>query len=154
MPHPVLPPIAWNLYCSQHADKIGAKGLSPPLEWSTALSQKLALVNNNVNLGIVFRTGTSLADTWDIWPSTGCCNDYAVTKRAELMKSGFPDLCLLLAEAVIEGGEHHLVLLVRTSRDTIVLDNRTPALLAIQDCPYRFLRMQTPDDPTIWSAPD
>jgi hypothetical protein len=27
-------------------------------------------------------------------------------------------------------------------------------LLAIQDCPYRFLRMQTPDDPTIWSAPD
>ena len=75
-----------------------------------------------------------------------------MSKRDELLKAGLPASCLLLARGRDPDGEHHLVLIVRTSQDDIVLDNLTVALLSKQDMPYRMVRMQAPDDPNKWVA--
>ena len=51
------------------------------------------------------------------------CNDYAVTKRHKLLALGWPSSSLLLAKVVVPSGEHHLILVVRTSEEDLVLDN-------------------------------
>ncbi|WP_424578784.1 transglutaminase-like cysteine peptidase [Bradyrhizobium sp. USDA 241] len=49
-----------------------------------------------------------------------------MSKRHELLRRGWPARVLLLSEVVMRSGEHHLVLLVRTSSGDFVLDNLTP----------------------------
>ena len=148
-----LPPFAWSEFKVKHPTSVGAAGLTDPLPWSLALSRQLAAVNDKVNNAIMAKPDSrGLGDTWDLFPAQGNCNDFAVSKRDELLKAGLPASCLLLAEVVIADGEHHLVLIVRTSQDDIVLDNLTVALLSKQDMPYRMVRMQAPDDPNKWVA--
>jgi predicted transglutaminase-like cysteine proteinase len=148
-----LPPFAWSEFKVKHPTSVGAAGLTDPLPWSQALSRQLAAVNSKVNNAIVPTPDTrGLSDTWDLFPARGNCNDYAVSKRDELLKAGLPASCLLLAEVVIPDGEHHMVLIVRTSQDDIVLDNLTVALLSKQDMPYRMVRMQAAEDPNKWVA--
>ena len=65
------------------------------------------------------------AEKWLINPSHGDCNDYAVSKRSELLARGWPTRALLLSEVVTAWGEHHLVLVVRSSAGDLVLDNLT-----------------------------
>jgi hypothetical protein len=59
-----------------------------------------------------------------IAPKTGNCNDYAVTKRHELLSRGWPSRALLLAEVIVPSGERHLVVVVRVKQGDFVIDNR------------------------------
>jgi predicted transglutaminase-like cysteine proteinase len=65
----------------------------------------------------------SAEEQWEISPRSGDCNDYAVTKRHDLLVRRWPSRVLLLAEVVTSSGEHHLVLVVRTKDGDFVLDN-------------------------------
>jgi predicted transglutaminase-like cysteine proteinase len=49
-------------------------------------------------------------------PSSGDCNDYAVTRRHDLIARGWPARSLLLAEVITSWGEHHLVVVVAHQR--------------------------------------
>lgn len=64
-----------------------------------------------------------MAEEWLLSPRHGDCNDYAVTKRHQLLAHGWPSHSLLLAEVAVAWGEHHLVLVVRTREDDLILDN-------------------------------
>ena len=65
------------------------------------------------------------------------CHDYAVTKRHELLTRGWPSRSLLLAEVVVPWGEHHLILVVRTSDGDLVLDNLNPGIKSWSRTPYK-----------------
>jgi Bacterial transglutaminase-like cysteine proteinase BTLCP/Outer membrane efflux protein len=54
-------------------------------------------------------------------------------------------------EVVTRAGEHHLVLVVRTSSGDLVLDNLTPRIRPWSRAPYRWVRMQMPDNPRCWA---
>src|SRR5262249_45590921 len=54
----------------------------------------------------------------------GDCNKFALAKRRSLIEHGWPRGALLLTTAITEHGEGHLVLVVRTNRGDLVLDNR------------------------------
>jgi predicted transglutaminase-like cysteine proteinase len=65
----------------------------------------------------------------------------------------------LLSEVVVPDGEHHLVLVVGmkdpdTSEQVVnlVLDNLDYNLQPVGLTPYRWLRMESPDNPRFWSA--
>ena len=64
---------------------------------------------------------------WQLNPSRGNCADYAVTKRHELIKAGWPPRALRLAEVEIAPDEHHLILVARIKIGGVaqdyVLDN-------------------------------
>ena len=92
------------------------------------------------------------AETWLINPRYGDCNDYAVSKRHELLKRGWPARTLLLAEAVTESAEHHLVVVVRTKTGDLVLDNLTPQIRHWSRTPYRWVRIQMPHNPRHWAS--
>lgn len=155
---PALPPFQWSNFVVRYPHDVGAPGLAAALEWTPDLGRKFGGVNSRVNTGIAPQTDVrELLDTWDIWPAHGDCNDYAVTKRYELMKLGFPASVLLLCEVHrSEDGAKidHMVLFARTTEGNIVLDNLTPALLSEGNMPYKVVRLQSPSDPNVWESPE
>ena len=96
-----------------------------PVTLTKARKAELAKVNREVNRAIRPQENPNgvTAEEWLVAPRDGDCNDFAVTKRHELLARGWPSRSLLLAEAVVASGEHHLVLVVRTREDDVVLDN-------------------------------
>jgi len=114
----------------------------------------VARVNAAVNLAIAPQEddGNVVDETWRVAPAAGACHDYAVTKRHELIKLGWPSRALLLAEVVIRSGEHHLVLVVRTRAGDFVADNLYPGVRPWSAAPYRWLRIQSPENPMYWST--
>jgi predicted transglutaminase-like cysteine proteinase len=87
-----------------------------------------------------------------ISPKAGDCHDYAVTKRHELMAQGWPARSLLLSEVETSWGEHHLVLVVRTSEGDLVADNLNGNIRNWSKTPYQWVRIQSPANPTFWST--
>jgi predicted transglutaminase-like cysteine proteinase len=88
---------------------------------------------------------------WD-YPTDGYgdCNKYAIAKRAELIALGWPRAALLLAAAMTEDGEGHLVLVVATSKGDLVLDNRQRHIVEWRDLPYRWISRQNPRNLAEW----
>jgi predicted transglutaminase-like cysteine proteinase len=111
-------------------------------------------VNQTINVAIApERNELGLAgEAWFINPPRGDCNDYAVSKRHELLQRGWPARVLLLGEVVVGSGEHHLVLLVRTRSGDVVLDNLTPQIKPWWRTPYRWVRVQSPGSNRLWAA--
>ena len=80
----------------------------------------------------------------------GDCNTYALEKRRELLARGWPQTALLLASAVTETNEGHLVLIARTSAGDLVLDNRLAPVVDWSRLPYRWVSRQSEQRLTIW----
>lgn len=126
------------------------------IELTSARKDELARINAQVNHGIVpepNKRGLE-GEVWHVWPWRGECHDYALTKRHELLKLGWPAGALLLAEVVVlrgnYRGEHHLVLVVRTNEGDFVLDSLYEEVVPRESLSYRWVRMQTPDDQRLW----
>jgi predicted transglutaminase-like cysteine proteinase len=115
---------------------------------------ELAKVNNDVNRAIKpeANLGGVMAEEWLVSPRYGDCNDYAVTKRHELLARGWPSHSLLLTEVVVASGEHHLVLVVRTSEDDFVLDNLSAHVRPVSQIEYEWVRAQQAENPKFWST--
>lgn len=82
-------------------------------------------------------------DFWEaIGPKGGDCEDYALAKRAELLRLGLPLNALRLAVCRTETGEGHAVLTVDTDKGTYVLDNRHEQPMRWEKLPYRWVMRQ------------
>jgi predicted transglutaminase-like cysteine proteinase len=117
----------------------------------------LRRVNQDVNGSIApinKSYGTDLQDGWSIAPSIGDCNDYAVTKRHELLASGVPAKALRLSVVKTASGLGHLVLVVATTRGDLVMDNLTEAIRSWQNTDYHWLKIQSAADARYWFEVD
>ena len=65
---------------------------------------------------------------------------------------GWPARSLLLGEVVTTWGEHHLVVVVRTNEGDFVLDNLNTKIRRWNQTPYRWVRIQSPNHPMLWST--
>ena len=82
----------------------------------------------------------------------GCCHDYAVTKRAELLGRGWPRSRLLLAEVGYSTKEDHMVLIaVLDNGEQMVLDNLRP-ITPWSASGYHLIRRQSAADPNLWES--
>jgi predicted transglutaminase-like cysteine proteinase len=116
-------------------------------------SQLLDRVNRDVNAAIApvkKSYGKNLQEAWTIALFTGDCNDYAVTKRHELLRSGLPAKALRLAVVKTSSGTDHLVLLVATTKGDLVLDNLTEAILPWQSKDFQWMKIQSASDARFW----
>jgi predicted transglutaminase-like cysteine proteinase len=116
-------------------------------------SQLLDRVNHEVNAAIGPGSksyGKNLREGWTIAPLRGDCNDYAVTKRHELLRSGLPAKALRLAVVVTKSEGGHLVLLVATTKGNLVLDNLTDEIVPWQTTDYQWLKIQSARDAKAW----
>jgi predicted transglutaminase-like cysteine proteinase len=123
------------------------------IDLSVETSELLTRVNRSVNLSITPTPksyGSNLGDGWTIAPDKGDCNDYAVTKRHELLESGLPSKALRLSVVTTASGIGHLVLVVITTRGDIVMDNLTEDIRPWRSTDYHWLKIQSASDAKYW----
>jgi predicted transglutaminase-like cysteine proteinase len=154
---PTLAPMAFTQFCLRYEDQCKPRRMvfrGGPVRLTAARLEQLREVNQDVNADITpERNEEGLAgEKWLIAPARGDCNDYAVTKRSELLARGWPVRSLLLSEVVTNSGEHHLILVVRTHSGDLVLDNLTSTIRPWSTAPYRWVRIQTPQNPNYWAT--
>ena len=155
---PIMAPFAYTHFCLRYADDCRVHGRQfhrpRPVALTKARWKDLVEINRRVNGSITphpYKNDNSY-DTWRIAPRTGDCNDFAVTKRHELLARGWPSRALLLAEVTTTWGEHHLVLLVRTADQDYVLDNLNANIKLWSKTPYSWVRIQSPSDAVLWTS--
>jgi len=154
---PTMPPMAFSLFCLRYAGDCKPQHLvfrGGPLKMTEQRWAELRDVNARVNGSIrpLPNLGGVATEEWLINPAKGDCNDYAVTKRHELLEKGWPSRSLLLAEVVMPSGEHHLVVVVRARQGDFVLDNMASSIRPWTQTPYRWVRIQSAANPKFWSS--
>lgn len=155
---PTLAPMAYTQFCVRYSDECRSHTMfrGGPVRLTSDRWDDLIEVNASVNKSIAPEPNElGLAgEKWLIAPISGECHDYAVTKRHELLARGWPARALLLSEVVVRSGEHHLVLVVRTQKGDLVLDNLTAQIRPWTRAPYKWLRIQMPNTPKLWASMD
>ncbi len=154
---PTLAPMGHTLFCLKYPDECRVqKAMLPagPITLTDEHRAELKRINAEINSAIhpMHMNESIGAEKWLIGPKVGDCNDYAVTKRHKLLALGWPSRDLLLAEVVTTWGEHHLVLVVRTDRGDIVADSLEETILNWAETPYRWVRVQSPENPKLWAT--
>ena len=131
----------WACRQGRGADKVGNQAL-----------ETIVHVNRTVNGSVRYlddQQQFNAADHWSLPTARGGdCEDFALLKKKTLLKMGFPPQSLLIA-TVLDGNRlGHAVLVVRTAKGDLVLDNATDRVLPWSETGYVFLRMQTPKAPS------
>jgi predicted transglutaminase-like cysteine proteinase len=151
---PTLAPFQHVRFCLRYpSDCKTSLAESDRVEFSTETSELLKRVNHSINMSIIPASktyGSNLGDGWTIAPNMGDCNDYAVTKRHELLESGLPSRALRLSVVKTASGIGHLVLVVATTRGDLVMDNLTEAIRPWQSTGYQWLKIQSATDAKFW----
>lgn len=114
------------------------------------MRSQLESVNRSVNRSIRPKNDRG-KDVWAINVSAGDCEDYALTKRARLIRMGFPAGALRMAVARTSSGEGHAVLVVRSSDGDLVLDNRHSTIRRWGQTDLRMVSVATAN-PLRWSS--
>jgi len=154
---PVLAPVAFVQFCMRYPDdcKESPSGLDhAPVQLTKERWAELTKINRDVNHAIRPQANPdgAMGERWLIAPRYGDCNDYAVTKRHELLARGWPAHSLLLTEVAVAVGEHHLVVVVRTNEDDFVLDNLSTNVRPVSQITYQWVRAQRADNPKFWAT--
>lgn len=142
-------PFAHVLFCHRTPQECVADAAPATVQLDGQKIHQLRMVNRTVNRQIRPRNDAGL-DEWALAPTSGDCEDYAITKRHELVKLGWPASALRLAVAYTTWGEGHLLLVVKTTNGDLVLDNLTPAVRHWQQTGLRWQMIQSSADPRKW----
>jgi predicted transglutaminase-like cysteine proteinase len=133
--------------CRAYANPVAMVSLNEGL-W-----QQLLSINAGVNLHVVPVTDQDLYQVAEFWTypnGYGDCEDYALAKRRELINAGWPASTLMMAVVKQANGEGHAVLMVRTDRGDLVLDNQVGSVDLWSQTPYKFIKRQSQADAGKW----
>lgn len=148
-----IEPFAHVLFCTRSPSECTTSTGPGTVELTREKRRELMDVNRRVNRQINARSDDSSAiggDEWSLAPQSGDCEDYAITKRHALIGQGWPAASLRLAVAHTAWGEGHLVLIVRTSKGDLVLDNMTDAIRNWRKSGLRWNMIQAAGNPRVW----
>lgn len=126
-------PLQWQIFALRHPEETKSGAASASLS-------TLKRVNDKVNKGIV--SVKENGDTWSIWPHVGDCDDYAITKRHELLKL---NIASRLAIVKLKNGQYHLVLV----SGGYVLDNIRKDIVRKNAMNYKII-MEQSSNPNVW----
>ena len=154
---PTLAPMVFTQFCLKYANECKPQRLlfrGGRMRLTDRRRAELENVNRGVNSSILPERNSNglVGEKWLLDPAYGDCNDYAVTKRHQLIAKGWPARAVLLSEVVTVSGEHHLVTVVRVHGGDLVLDNLTDHIMPWFQTPYQWLRIQTPKNPIYWAS--
>jgi predicted transglutaminase-like cysteine proteinase len=146
---------AFRSFCASHPGDCQRRGGGvDPVAFAAANWSDLGAVNARVNRRIRARPDMEIHGRADVWSlgegGVGDCEDYALAKRHELLRRGWPSSALLIAVVRDRTGEGHAVLLVPTASGHHVLDSRTEAIRPIGQTPYVYFLRQSAESPRRW----
>ncbi len=145
-------PPAFKSFCERQAELCSTAGSSKVVKLTPTRRAELSYVNRTVNSRIAERSDISTAGKTDVWrlPSKqGDCEDFAIMKKSELIKRGWPRSALLLTVGWL-GMQGHTVLTVRTSEGDLILDNRTSAVRNWSQTSLRYFARQSQSNGRTW----
>jgi predicted transglutaminase-like cysteine proteinase len=119
--------------------------------------QQLVSINEGVNASVLPITDQELYEVTEFWTypqGQGDCEDYALEKRRQLIARGWDSSALLMTVVRQQNGEGHAVLMVRTDRGDLVLDNQVGQVLLWKDTTYQFIKRQSQTDSRKWVGID
>ena len=132
------PPPAFVRFCEEYPEECAATSRA---EGRVPASPKLLIELKHYGI----------ADFWTLpTDGRGDCEDYALLKRHELIKLGWPSSALLMTIVSDEKGKGHAVLTARTAEGDFVLDNKVDEVRLWNKAPYRFLLRQSYLNPRVW----
>ena len=153
----ITAPFRHVVFCNQHPRDCSVIGNATVVQLTPEKSDELQAVNREVNASIQPQTDSPdilAGDSWTLSPATGDCDDYAVTKRHELLNLGWPSGALRLAEGLTQEGEGHLVLIASTDQGELVLDNETSRLRSPANAGLQWRSIQSASNPHVWLSFD
>lgn len=147
-------PVGHAEFCNSRPDECRANANPVAMVSLTeGLWQQLLSINAGVNQHVVPVTDQDLYQVAEFWTypnGYGDCEDYALAKRRELVNAGWPASTLLMAVVKQANGEGHAVLMVRTDRGDLVLDNQVGSVDLWSQTPYKFIKRQSQADAGQW----
>jgi len=151
---PASVPIGHSEFCKRHDDECGANArIAEVTELNEERWAQLVAINNHVNSTVVPITDQdfyNVAEFWTYPAGYGDCEDFALAKRRELIQRGWDPSTLLMAVVRESNGNGHAVLMARTDRGDMVLDNQVGAIKLWADTPYHFLKRQSQANAREW----
>jgi predicted transglutaminase-like cysteine proteinase len=144
-----LPPAGMIMFCrsnAAHCRPVSASRVTMGDELMVLLHR----VNSQVNRSIRPMRDSG-RDKWQVGVRSGDCEDYVLTKRAQLIRMGVPAGALRIATTTTRQGEPHAILVVKTSAGDYVLDNLSASVRKLGSTGYRIRLISTPN-PMVWAA--
>lgn len=142
------PIIAWTAFCERYAAECTVDTTEEatiavtPKVWQTIVS-----INRSVNTRIRPVTDQQhwgVADRWDLAEDgSGDCEDFQLLKRKLLAEAGLPRRAMRMTVVIDEKNEGHAVLMLRTDRGDMILDNKTSLVLPWHDTGYVFVKRES-----------
>ncbi len=152
--HQASTPIGHAEFCHFHHSECGPnKRIVEAVQLTQSKWQQLLNINNTINTDVRPATDEQLyhvAEFWTYPNGYGDCEDYALAKRRALIDDGWPASTLLMTVVRQKNGEGHAVLMVRTDRGDLILDNQNALIEVWTDTPYQYLKRQSQTDSSKW----
>lgn len=147
-------PIGHSEFCKLYPAECGSNGRVVEAEELTeGRWRSLVNVNAVMNQSIVPVTDEDLYQVEELWTypdGFGDCEDYVLAKRRALIEDGWDASTLLIAVVRQQSGEGHAVLMVRTDRGDLVLDNKDGSIRVWNETPYQYLKRQSQNNAGEW----
>ena len=138
------PPQAFVRFCEEFPEEcVSTPGIAARPPATAQRLRELDEINHRINRAIRPEEDFKhygIADYWTLpADSRGDCEDYALLKRHELIKLGWPSSALLMTIVGDEKGKGHAVLSARTSAGDFILDNKIDEVRLWYRAPYQFI---------------
>lgn len=151
---PTAIPIGHAEFCRSHRNECGPNAqVSDVVSLTEDRWQQLVATNNRYNSQIVPITDQDLYQVGELWTypdGYGDCEDFALAKRRALIDDGWSASTLLMAVVRETNGNGHAVLMVRTDRGDLILDNQDNMVRVWSDTPYQFVKRQSQINAGEW----
>jgi predicted transglutaminase-like cysteine proteinase len=151
---PTSIPIGASEFCKEHTGECAPAGrVVDAVSLDEVLWRQLLAINARVNSSVAPATDEDLYDMAERWAyptGAGDCEDYALLKRKQLIAAGWSPSTLLMTVVRQPNGDGHAVLMVRTDRGDLVLDNQDGVVRIWTESPYHFLKRQSQGNPGEW----
>jgi predicted transglutaminase-like cysteine proteinase len=146
-------PIGHYEFCQTHPAECGLNKVVDAVTLTPQNWDELVAANNRVNVTVQPVSDKNLyrvAEYWAYPQGAGDCEDFVLEKRRALLQEGWPASALLIAVVLKKDGEGHAVLLVRTDRGDLALDNLDGEIHVWNETPYTYLKRQDQADSASW----
>ena len=151
---PTSIPIGAAEFCKTHREDCGPSAGAVDVEPLTEAGwRQLVAINDAINTSVVPVTDSDLYRVTEFWTypaGSGDCEDFALEKRRQLIANGWNPSALLMTVVRQQNGEGHAVLMVRTDRGDLVLDNQDGLVRLWNETPYQFLKRQSQANAGEW----
>lgn len=147
---------AWEAFCQIYAGECDIDLNEPAV---IAYDERLMAVLEEINLHVnrTIRPITDYAkwgvvDRWDFpVDGSGDCEDFQLEKRRLLVEAGVPKRAMPMTVVLDELNEGHAVLMVRTDRGDLILDNKRNEVLRWNETGYVYVKREGQDG-SAWAS--